>query len=86
MIGNVLPYIYTGLLCLIDNILEILPFAITQQLLEFSCTPAFHLVYLAGRLLKLLKQGKYLFFLHTFYYYLCVQSYENFPTIPPFIC
>ena len=64
MVCNFLSNISTSFFSLCYYIRKVIPFAIPQQFLEFSRTPAFHLVYFAGSLLKLLEQSLYFFFFH----------------------
>ena len=56
MIIYTLTYIFTCFFGLINYIGKILPEAVTQQLLEFSCAPAFNTIHFKGILFKCLVQ------------------------------
>ena len=90
MIADFLPNILARFFCFGNYFTEVLPEAITQQLLKFSCTPTICVINQAYCILVTLKKGLDFFFFHTVSVFLFKEqnynffsSYPNYPTVCP---
>lgn len=78
MIADFLPDILARFFCFGNYFTEVLPEAITQQLLKFSCAPTFCVINQAYCILVTLKKGLDFFFFHTVSIFLFKEQKYNF--------